>query len=126
MEDQIQSAISAYKSGDFKFISQCAKAYDVPYQRLKSRIHGRNPARGGHNKLLSDDQEQALTRYLDRCILLGRPSKKRYLRAAANSILQYSGGSQIVSRIWTSRFLSRHPKYYKRRTKPLSAELQAA
>jgi len=88
--------------------------------------NGRTPTRGGHNKLLSEAQEEALTVYLDRCIFLGRPSKKRDLQAAVNSILRNSGSEKIVSKIWTSRFLRRHPQYQKRRTKPLSTERIAA
>jgi hypothetical protein len=47
--------------------------------------------------------------YLDRCIYLGRPSKKKYLRAAADTILRLNGQKKVVSKMWTLRFLRRNP-----------------
>jgi hypothetical protein len=63
---------------------------------------------------------------MDRSIALGRPAKKRFIRAAANSVRQQNGHPDPVSRQWTYRFLKRHPEYHQRRTKPLSYERQAA
>jgi hypothetical protein len=126
MENKLKSAVLAYKNNEFKYISDCAKSYEVPYSLLRARLRGRNTTRGGHNKVLLLSQEAALKAYLDRCIYLGRPSKKRYLRAAANTILRNSGIERMVSKRWTTRFLTRNPQYKKLRTKPLAAERQAA
>jgi len=93
------------------------------------RFHGREPHHGGQNKKLSEPQEEAVKLFLDRCIELGRPAKKRYIRQAANSILQAVTDAPktiAVSKDWTRRFIKRNPQYHRRRTKPLSAEHQAA
>jgi hypothetical protein len=126
MENKLQAAVLAYQNSEFKYISDCAKSYEVPYSLLRARLRSRNPTQGGHNKALLPSQEAALKAYLDRCIYLRRPSKKRYLWAAANTILCNSGIERIVSRRWTTRFLAQNPQYKKQRTKPLAVERQAA
>jgi hypothetical protein len=68
MENKLQAAVLAYQNSEFKYISDCAKSYEVPYSLLRARLRGRNTARGGHNKALSPSQEAALKAYLDRCI----------------------------------------------------------
>jgi hypothetical protein len=126
MESRIQVAIQAFENGEYPSMRACAIAFEVPYQKLQARLHGRSTTRGGHNKALSDEQEKALTTYLDRCIYLGRPSKKKYLRAAADTILRLNGQKKVVSKMWTLQFLRRNPQYKKIKTKPLAYERQAA
>jgi hypothetical protein len=53
----------------------------VGYQKLRARRLGQLPSltRGGHNKLLSKTQEVALCLYMNCCITLGRPAKKKHI-----------------------------------------------
>lgn len=65
---------------------QVAKQFRVPLRKWKARLDGR-PAqntKGGHNKLLTDEQELAL-------------------RAAVNKILDHTGSTHLATRLWASR-----------------------
>jgi len=127
-EIRISDAIEALNNGEFTTTAEAAREHKVSYQKLRARRLRRAPksATGGQNKTLSEAQEAALCLYMDRCIALGRPAKKKHIRAAANSILRGDGIQKQVSQWWTKRFLKRHPIYHKRKTKSLSAERQAA
>ncbi|OQD84196.1 hypothetical protein PENSOL_c125G03059, partial [Penicillium solitum] len=41
MENQIQLAVKAFYEADKPIIAQLAREFDVPYHRLRARIHGR-------------------------------------------------------------------------------------
>jgi len=112
MEAKIQSALVSIRNKSSKSIKEAARQYQVPYERLRMRFHGREPYRGGQNKKLSEPQEEAVKLFLDRCIALGRPSKKRYIRQAANSILRAVTDAPktiAVSKDWSRRFIKRNP-----------------
>ena len=64
----------------------------MPPQRLYHRWHGR-PVKTdllGPNRRLSNEEECALYRYLDRLNRMGLPIQRELLRGTADSILAYS------------------------------------
>jgi hypothetical protein len=67
MESRIQVAIQAFENGEYPLMRAYAFAFEVPYQKFQARLQGHSTTRG-HNKALSNEQEKALTTYLDRCI----------------------------------------------------------
>lgn len=67
-EERISEAIASVANFVSPNLSQLAKRYEVPYERLWSRYHGRQSRLhcGGRNKLLLDPQKIALSRLIDR------------------------------------------------------------
>ena len=106
-ETRIARAIKGIASGEYKSVAEANWACNVPYSKLYYRNKGWkcNDTNGGLNKALDPAQEEALLLYIDRCDELGRPCKHRHIEMGANSILQASGTSKVVSRAWTSRFI---------------------
>ena len=81
-ENDMTEAIEAYQRKEFNTYSECAKHFHLDQATLRRHIlNPKGPGSGGHNKALSDELEKALCLYCDRCILLGRPPKKKHLRA---------------------------------------------
>jgi len=109
-------------------IAQAAWDYNIDDRELRRRIKGIGPRSrcGGYNKTLSDEQEEALKRYINKLneieVLLYTSS----LEYAANTLLRYTHPLTsfrpvyIVGSNWSQRFLRRNPQYYKRKRKPLS------
>ena len=69
IESDIQRALLHHEVDPKLKFTKLAKLYNVPYHRLVGRKNGRADRLnlGGRNKLLSDDQELALYRIIDRC-----------------------------------------------------------
>jgi len=127
-DKEVNDAVEALQQGQYSLIADASRATGVSHERLRRRVHGSklSNSRGGLNKALTPAQEEALCQFIRRCDTLGRPAKKRFIRAAANSICRQLGYSKPVSKDWTYRFLKWHPELHRKRTKPLSAERQAA
>src|SRR5947208_3380963 len=92
IKTQIQDAIDAIQGQEYPNISDIARQFRVPLQRLYHRWHGR-PAKTdlpGPNRRLSNEEERALCRYLDRLDRMGLPAQRELLRGAADSILAHS------------------------------------
>jgi hypothetical protein len=135
IETSILEAIHAMAQQEQPNIARSAREFDVPETRLRARWKGRAPSRGGQNKALSDDQELAICHYLDRLDQIGLPARIRTITACANAILQQSKSTSMdadanekptVSKMWTRRFLLRHPQYYVRKQKPIAMERKQA
>ena len=126
-ETRIARAIEAIRNGEVPTLVKAHHEYHVPYFKLHARLNGRKSlaSNGGFNKALDKDQEAVLCRYIDRCVELGRPAKKRLIQMAANSILQAANSDRIVSKAWVARFNKRQ-HVNKHRTRPLSAQRKAA
>jgi hypothetical protein len=86
----------------------------VNYDVLRARSKGRlpNSSRGGKNKKMADKEEETLKLYCTRCILVGDPLERKYIKAAANSIL-HAVGKKSVSKPWLSRWLKRYKDFLK-------------
>jgi hypothetical protein len=126
-EQRIAKALRGLKDGTFKNPAVAARAQHVPYNKLLRRSNGTKPieSNGGHNKVLSTVQEQALLLYIDRCEELGRPCKRKHITIGTNTLLALSGASFYISKCWTTRFIKR-TKCLRHRTKPLSVQRKAA
>jgi hypothetical protein len=105
-----------------------ARHFYVNYDVLRARSKGRLPnlSRGGKNKNIADKEEETLKLYYTCCILVGDPLERKYIEAAANSILR-AVGKKSVSKPWLSRWLKRHKDFLKPRfSKPLAVERKAS
>jgi hypothetical protein len=72
-EKRMAEAIVFYRKTPGAIKHQVAKQFRVPLRKWKARLEGR-PAqntKGGHNKLLTNDQELALRQFIDFLIYLG-------------------------------------------------------
>jgi Tc5 transposase DNA-binding domain len=76
--------------------------------------------------VLDDAGEQALCLYIDLADEIGLAIRGKTLLVAANAILRNhhseDGPPRTVSKMWASRWLSRHPQYKKHSLKPLAAK----
>ena len=137
IESRIQHAITVIQGQESANISDIARQFGVPLQRLYHRWHGR-PAKtdlSGPNRRLNIEEERALCRYLDRLDRMGLPAQRELLRGAADSILAHSyipdpdnpeNRPPRVGDKWVSRFLKRHPEYIVARQKTLDLERKQA
>lgn len=97
-----------------------ARQFDVPYQRLRNRILGKNSrsTRQSAVKVLTEDQEQAIINWIQHLDRIGAPATTNLLRNCANSILQRSNPDKNppprVGEGWPYRFMKRLPSEYKR------------
>jgi hypothetical protein len=128
-EKRMAEAIVFYRKTPGAIKHQVAKQFRVPLRKWKARLEGR-PAqntKGGHNKLLTDDQELALRQFIDFLIYLGHKADQRAIRAAANKLLDYTGSTHPATRLWASRWFKRNKDWFKTlRAKTLAQERKAA
>ena len=123
----MQLAVQAMRDGKYTTFKEAAAKFYVPYNLTLQRLHGRatNHSRGGNNKKFSEEEDQALIRYCERCILTGDPPEKRHIKAAANSIARVAGKTP-VSDPWLTRWIKRHSDILKpKKSKSLAAERKA-
>jgi hypothetical protein len=127
-EKRISDALNELNSNPSIKIAGLARKYRVPPSTLRHRRNGRPPAstKGGHNKALNHNQNEALKGYIEFLIYISQPPTQRAIRIAANKILIASGSSHQVGRDWVTRWLLRHKDFYKTiRPKTLQAERKA-
>jgi hypothetical protein len=127
-EKRISDALNELNSNPSIKIAGLARKYRVPPSTLRHRRNGRPPAstKGGHNKALNHNQNDALKGYIEFLIYIGQPPTKQAIRIAANKILIASGSTHQVGRDWVTRWLLRHKDFYKTiRPKTLQAERKA-
>jgi hypothetical protein len=88
VEDCIEWAIRDVRSGKKCTFREAAAYYYLPYDILIARARGRfiNHSRGGQNKIFLEEDTATLRRFCERCILLGDPLERKYIKVAANSI----------------------------------------
>ena len=105
----MQLAVQAVRDGKYTTFKEAAAKFYVPYNLTLQRSHGRatNHSRGGNNKKFSEEEDQALIRYCEQCILTGDPSEKRHIKAAANSIAR-AAGKTPVSDPWLTRWIKHY------------------
>ena len=125
IEDKVLKAVGAYESGDYPTIKAAADDINAPVQRVSRRLRGipSTISKGGHNIRLSETQESALYTLIKRYDDLGLPMRVPAITAAANSILRraskLSTPPAILGPDWTRRFLVRHPKFIRKKRKPM-------
>jgi DDE superfamily endonuclease/Tc5 transposase DNA-binding domain len=126
-EERILEACDDLENQENPLYAATARKFGVHPKRLYRRFTGRTQSRidaGGTNKVLDDAAEHALCMYIDFADDLGIPIREKTLTKAANSILQNrrvgEDPPRVVSKMWASRWLARHPEYKKRARKPLA------
>jgi hypothetical protein len=92
-----------------------AKQYRAIYSRLIKRRNGRPPSssRGGHNKKLSEPQDNALKDYLYMLYALGTSTNLEVLINALNRLLYFLGSVETVSRRWAKKWIVRNTDFFK-------------
>jgi hypothetical protein len=126
-EIRIGKACDALERFETPNIARAVRDFDVNERKLRNRFNG-IPSKseyGGHNKMLTDDQELIVYYYLDRINQTGISVRPRMLRSVANSILarnyhESNTPSSFISLDWSRRFFKRYLEYIKRRLKPLA------
>lgn len=114
LEARIQEAVLAYQQKSEPNISSIAREFQVPYQRLRHRLQGIKAQKGlpGQHHKLSDAQETALCRYIDRLDRINLSIQNELVRDAANHILSETTlpgkTPPVVGINWVTRFLRRH------------------
>jgi hypothetical protein len=119
-EKAILAAVDAYNADKNQKITSLARQFEVPYERLRRRIAGQKSrsTRQQSNKLFTDDQESAITTWIQHLDNIGASPTVDLVRNCANSILQRMNPNQqpspTVGPNWPYRFISRLPNEYKR------------
>jgi hypothetical protein len=126
-ERRMVQAIQAKNKGDFLTWVDAVRHFGVNSAVLIARSKGRLPnvSRRGRNNRLDSAKDEALKLYYKRCILAGTNPERRYIKAAANSILR-TAGKPLVLKPWLTRWLNRNKAFLKPRySKPLAVERKA-
>jgi hypothetical protein len=133
MESRIQEALQYLEENPDAKVATVAREFGVPRTRLRRRLQGVGPldSRPPTNTRLTDPEEAALCRYVDRLDRINLAVRPAFITDAANHILA-SRASQseqdsppTVGQNWTSRFIQRH-EYLKQTQKKLNSNRQRA
>jgi hypothetical protein len=135
VEARIQQALQAIGDMEKPNIAAVVREFNLPESRFRARLKGRQSRnqREGPNKKLTPDEELALCQYLNRLDEIGIPPRSQHIGSYANSILAQTTSlpensvlPPTVSRMWTRRFLKRHPEYFRRKQKALDVDRKRA
>ena len=90
-----------------------AKKFNVPRDRVRRRLSGVPPKQGRHasNAWLTEPEEVALCRYVDRLDKMNLSIRKEFIKDAANLILRErteETPQPTVGPKWVARFIKRH------------------
>ncbi len=124
IEGRIQKAIDAINTRENPNRAEIAREFDVPVQRLRSRLKGHPPAsavRGLHNRALKPDQELALHTYIKRLDELGLSARLNLIESAGNLLLRQDSPWASLGPKWAKRWLDRQSDLHKAKRKPLAA-----
>ena len=118
IERRLLDAVASLNTQNPPLIAKTARDFNVPYQRLLGRYHGRQSKqeRPAVGRKLNNDEELAVYLYLDHLDKIGTSARYRMLAHCANSILKRSHDDPTtlpptVSRMWPQRFLQAHPQF---------------
>ncbi|KAI0991782.1 hypothetical protein K3495_g16405 [Podosphaera aphanis] len=128
-KETIQNALRYMKENPNAKIAQVARQFKYQYQLLYNRSRGikLSSSRGGHNKKLSEPDDQALQDYLLLLHYAGTPANLLELEKAANRLLFSKGKGEIVSARWSARRMKYHAGFWKQlRAKPMAAKRKEA
>jgi hypothetical protein len=128
-EEDIQAAISAYKRGDYASISRTSRTFNIPLTTLRNRIRKvtSQKSRNINQQILTPIEEETLENWIYRAAKLGTPISLRLLIILAEEIQKnrnsISAESTLtpISRRWTERFRTRHPRIKTCFTRPIDA-----
>ncbi|KAM4067613.1 DDE superfamily endonuclease [Hirsutella rhossiliensis] len=130
MEARVQNALRYIENFPGAKVATVAREFGVTRDRLRYRLQGRPPKTGqrARNTRLSEPEEKALCRYIDRLDNINLAVRVEFVTDAANCILRERSSQRDAPTVgpnWTSRFLKRHG-YFKKRQKRLQAERQVS
>jgi hypothetical protein len=122
-EAKIQAAIKSLTTNEFPSIRQASKHFNIPYETLRCRYHGRPSQAESHEsgQLFSSSEEKALVNLIIRSSASGHPLdhtqlkemaeeiRKRRLRGINEPSVELVTYDPIGSQ-WVQRFLQRHPE----------------
>jgi len=133
MESRVAEAMEFISENPKAKPTRVAQKYSISRKVLANRIM-KKPPRGtspATNKLLSDPEEAAICRYIDRLDAINLAVKPEFVEDAANAVLaarcsraERANPPTTGSR-WTTRFLKRHG-YFKRKQKKLDTNRKDA
>ena len=131
-ESRMQEAIDAYHDGQFRSAAAAARHFNLKPRRVQYRLQGmssRSTRQPTHTRL-STVQEASLCDYIDRLDYIEHSIRLKHIRGAAefimNTALSPGHSPKPLGKDWVTNFIKRHPKYHKRKQKPLSAERKNA
>jgi len=119
-ESDLQTAILAYKVGEYTSIRACASAFSLPRRTLQHRISGRNSRSHAHEpmQILSPAEEKTLVRWITHLTSTGFPASPALAIEMAEEIrrgryqLSRTPPSYLrpIGKSWLHRFRTRHPE----------------
>jgi Tc5 transposase DNA-binding domain len=83
-KESLKSAIEKVNAGDANILA-AAKQFHVPYNTLKRKLKSEEDNRGAE-KILSDDEEKKLVKFVEDCARMGYPLTRRHLLQKAAGI----------------------------------------
>ncbi|KAF5132924.1 hypothetical protein E5D57_003546 [Metarhizium anisopliae] len=116
IEKRVNDAIQYLNTNPTAKKRAVAKKFNISRQRLDRRVSGILPKFGRHarNAKLSEPEEVALCRYIDRLDKMNLSIRKEFIRDAANLILRGQASPvshrdpPTVGQHWVDRFIKRH------------------
>jgi len=119
-EADIQTALLAYRAGNFSSIRAAAGAFSVPYTTLRHRIAGRTSRSHAYEsaQILLNIEEQTLVRWISRLCRTGFPASPKLVIEMAEEVrrsrFQLSQSLPLslrpIGEHWIDRFRTRHPE----------------
>ncbi|KAJ5738050.1 hypothetical protein N7493_001205 [Penicillium malachiteum] len=120
IEIRILEAVNAIDHGIYATIASAARAFDVPYHRLRRRAQGgkslfERPLTG---RRLNEAQGASLKSWTDYRDSIGAPPKRsQVLIAASNINIALNPSAAPLSDKWVRHFLQHNPHYHIHRRK---------
>ena len=118
IEVRLLEALNTLYTQTLPNVTQAARDFNVPYQRLLARFYGvqSKQDRPASGRKLTDVEELAVCQYLNQLDKMGTSARLSMLVGCANSILRAREADSTtqpptISAAWSKRFLRRHPEY---------------
>ena len=107
VEIRTMQAVAAYDQMDKPNLSKLAREFEIPYSRLRGRIHGRKPNStiAGRTKALNPIQTRAMHSWINSLHKAYTYPTPEIIERAANSLLK----DRVVSHSWVYRFINSLP-----------------
>ena len=118
-EEDLTTAITAYRNGEYTSIRKCAYAFNIPHSTFSDRLTRATTRSRSHEsqKILSTAEEEILLKSITRLSKLGCPITLSLTRDLAEEIrLSYFRLSSTptsyppISKRWIDRFRKRYPE----------------
>lgn len=129
IESRTQDALNMYLRDQNLKITKIAREFEVPYERLRSRIQGKQPKTKVRpvNHTLSKAQEDAVKHWIHQLDEASHAPTAQQLQACANSILQCHHSDLTtpppeVGKMWPYRFIKKFPNYKCQKQKPMDTK----